>query len=202
MRKLIATTVCCEPGCGGTMEGRKGGYRYVESGLQSVVLKDILVFHCPKCNAVVPEIPAVGILHRVIALKLILKRTFLTGDEMRFLRKFLGHSVNEFAEILGSSKSVVCRWETDKHGAGTDRIVRLMTLAKLVRELAGQPEQVLRRVTIETLSSQLEAAFKLIEARKDKEKEENYEISPEEIAQFAGSPRAVEESLELEAAVN
>lgn len=192
MNDVITTTVCCEPDCGGTMEGRKGGYKYTESGLDSVVLKDILVFHCPKCNAVVPEIPAVGILHRVLALKIILKRAFLTGDELRFLRKFCGYSVAEFAEIMGSSKAVVCRWETSEHGAGTDRIVRLLVLAKLVRELAGQPEPALRNVTINSLNSQVEAAFKLIQSKKGNE--EKYEISPEEIAQFAGPHKVVEET--------
>jgi transcriptional regulator with XRE-family HTH domain len=163
------------------MEGRKGEYRYEESGLDSVVLKDILVFHCTKCNAIVPEIPAVGVLHRVIAMKLLLKRTLLTGEELRFLRKFCGYSVNEFAEIMGSTKSVICRWETQKHGAGTDRTVRLLALAKLVRELTGQPDAVLKNVTVEQLNSQVEAAFKVIEDRRG---DEQYEISPEEMARF------------------
>src|SRR5947209_1720394 len=124
MKNVIATATCRQ--CDGVMEGRKGEYKYVESGLNSVVLKDILVFHCTKCNDIVPEIPMVGILHRVIAMRLLLKKTLLTGQELRFLRKLCGYSINEFAEIMGSSKSVVCRWENQStHGQGTDRIVRL-----------------------------------------------------------------------------
>ena len=61
MRKIVATAKCYRSGCGGTMEGRKGEYRYLESGLDSVILKDILVFHCTKCNTIVPEIPAAGL---------------------------------------------------------------------------------------------------------------------------------------------
>src|SRR5205809_6761575 len=104
MRNVISTARCYRAGCGGTMEGRKGEYRYRESGLNSVVLKDILVFHCTKCNAVVPEIPAAGVLHRVIALRLLWKKTLLTGGELRFLRKLIGYSVTEFGKIMGSPK--------------------------------------------------------------------------------------------------
>src|SRR5665213_2220629 len=111
MTEVISTMRCYE--CGQTMEGRKGEYKYTECGLDSVTLKDILVYHCTNCNAVVPEIPAAGVLHRVIALRLINKETLLTGNEVRFLRKLCGYSMNEFAEILGSSKSVVSRWEKD-----------------------------------------------------------------------------------------
>jgi transcriptional regulator with XRE-family HTH domain len=192
MNMIIATTGCCELGCGGTMEGRKGEYKYVESGLDTVVLKDILVFHCTTCNAIVPEIPAAGFLNRVIAQKLLLKGTLLTGDELRFLRKFCGYSVTEFAEIMGSSKSVICRWETKNHGASTDRTIRLLVLFKLMREMVGQPEPTLKNVTFEELNSKVEAAFKSIE---DRDVDEHYEISPEDIAQFGGGQSIIEQEV-------
>lgn len=174
MSKSIAITTCREPDCGGTMEGRRGEYGYTEGGLDSVILKNILVFHCTKCKAIVPEIPAPGVLHRVIALKLLMKTLLLVGNELRFLRKLCGYSVNEFAEIMGSSKSVICRWETAKHGAGTDRTVRLLVMAKLVREITGQPNPILKKVTVEQLNSQLETAFKAIEDRTGEEQYETF----------------------------
>jgi YgiT-type zinc finger domain-containing protein len=180
MKDVISTAKCRE--CGGVMEGRQGTYKYVESGLTSVVLKDILVFHCTKCNEVVPEIPAAGVLHRVIALQLLNKKTLLTGSELRFLRKLCGYSVNEFAEIMGSNKTVVSRWENQSLGKGTDRTVRLLVMAKLVREVAGQPEPILRNVSVQQLNDELESTLKLIQARRANEK---YEISPEEIARFS-----------------
>lgn len=199
MREVIATTRCYESGCGGMMEGRKGEYRYLESGLNSVVLKNILVFHCTKCNAIVPEIPAVGVLHRVIAMRLLCKKTLLTGKEVRFLRKLCGYSINEFAEIIGSSKSVICRWETQSsHGSGTDRTLRLLFLGKFVRELTGQAEPILKNVTAAELSAEVEAAFKLLEGRGG---DEQYEISPEELVHFGGGPQTTPEP-ELASAVN
>jgi len=178
------------------MEGRKGEYKYTECGLHSVYLKDILVFHCTHCNAVVPEIPAAGVLHRVIAQRIVGKKNLLTGDEVRFLRKLCGYSVNEFAAILGSSKSVVSRWEKDGCGKGTDKIVRLLVLAKFAREIVGEPEPILRNVTLDQLFVEIEKTFKLIEGKS--REIERYDISPEELARFMG---ANEEQLDLVGAI-
>ena len=83
---------------------------------------------------------------------------------------------------MGSSKSVVSRWENyDTHGEGTDRTVRLLALGKLVREIAGQPDTILRNVTVEQLTNEVLNAFKMIVARRN---HEQYEIPPEEIARF------------------
>jgi len=167
------------------MEGRKGDHKYTECGLNSVTLKDVLVFHCTLCNAVVPDIPAAGILHRVIAMRLLHKETLLTGSELRFLRKLCGYSVTEFSEIVGSNKSVIYRWETqDTHGKDTDRIVRLLVVGKLIRELAGAPDPVLRNVNAARLTAEVEHTLKLIQPRRMDEK---YEIPPEEVARFGGS---------------
>jgi transcriptional regulator with XRE-family HTH domain len=183
MRRIVATAKCYRSDCGGTMEGRKGEYKYVECGLDSVILKDILVFHCTKCNALVPEIPAAGILHRVIALRLLMKTTLLTGAELRYLRKLCGYSVNEFSEIMGSSKAVVSRWETQSmHGEATDRTVRLLVLGKLVREIAGRPDPILRNVTVEALSADVLNSLKTLVAKRG---HELYEIPSAEIAKFS-----------------
>jgi transcriptional regulator with XRE-family HTH domain len=183
MSQVMSTTRCDE--CGGVMEGRKGEYKYTECGLQSVKLVDILVYHCPKCNAIVPEIPAAGVLHRVIALKIVNKKNLLTGSEIRFLRKLCGYSVEDFAEIMGSSKNVIHRFERDGCGKENDRTIRLLVLAKLSRELLGQPDKILRNVTIEQLLSDLLETFKIMEGRA--KKDQQYEIPPEEISRYIGS---------------
>jgi YgiT-type zinc finger domain-containing protein len=194
MKDLVSTARCYE--CGNIMEGRKGEYKYTECGLHSVILKDIVVFRCTNCAAVIPEIPAAGVLHRVIALRIVNKKNLLTGSEIRFLRKLCGYSVNDFAAILGSSKSVISRFEKSGCGKENDRLIRALLIAKLTRELAGQPEPILRNVTIEQLNSEVENTFKLIEGRGHKN--ERYEIPPEEIARYVG---ASEEPAELEMAV-
>jgi transcriptional regulator with XRE-family HTH domain len=194
MNNVVSRARCYE--CAGTMEGRKGEYKYIECGLTSVILKDILIFRCTNCNAVVPEIPAAGILHRVIALRLLNKKNLLTGSEVRFLRKFCGYSVTEFAEILGSSKSVVSRWEKSGSGKETDRIVRLLLVNKLMRELVGQPESILKNVTVERLLGEIENTFKLIEGKG--KASDRYEITPKDISDLIGVP---DDSRELVAPV-
>lgn len=193
MDQAIATIRCYE--CGSQMEGRKGEHKYTECGLTSVTLKDILVYRCTQCSAVVPEIPAAGVLHRVIALRLLTKENLLSGSEIRFLRKLCGYSVNEFADIVGSSKHVVSRWEKEGCGKQTDRVVRLLVLAKLTREVFGQPEPILKNVTAEELYNTIEANFKLIEGKA--KASQRYEISPAEIARYAGAPEECAEHAEL-----
>jgi len=179
---VVSQMRCYE--CGGTMEGKKGEYKYIECGLTSVTLKDILIFRCTNCAAVVPEISAAGVLHRVIALRLVRKTNLLTGSEVRFLRKLCGYSATELAEILGSSKSVVSRWEKTGCGKETDRVIRLLFLAKMTREITGHPERILKNVTIDQLIGELESTFKLIDGKG--KASDRYEISPEEITSLAG----------------
>lgn len=189
VKDVVSRTRCYD--CGGTMEGRKGEYKYTECGLHSVILKDILLYRCTNCNAVVPEIPAAGVLHRVIALRLARKTNLLTGSEIRFLRKVCGYSVNEFADVLGSSKTVVSKWEKSGAGKETDKVIRVLFLVRMAREASGRPARLLRNVTIDELLGDLDETFKLIEGKGDAA--ERYEIYPEDIAKLAGVNEETEE---------
>src|SRR5581483_2714880 len=88
--------------CGGVMIGRPESYKYTECGLDSVYLSNVCVFRCTnqKCAAIVPEIPAIGVLHREIARNLVMKETLLSGEEIRFLRKMAGLSSIELSNLL------------------------------------------------------------------------------------------------------
>jgi transcriptional regulator with XRE-family HTH domain len=126
------------------MDGRYTNYFYTECGLDNVVLKEILVYNC-SCGAIVPEIVAISGLHRFIALSLLKKPAILDGKEVRFLRKFVNYSATELADVIGSTKVTMSRWE---NGApitkNSDRLLRLAFFAAMLgrdaKEILGDSE--------------------------------------------------------------
>jgi len=124
--------------CGKTMVGKRENYSYQEIGLKSVVLLNIVVYHC-KCGAIVPEIPYAGLLHNRIALSVLEKKALLSGEEIRFIRKAAGFSATELAHVLGMEKGTVSRWENDKQpiGKDADRLLRAVCFARTMERLAG-----------------------------------------------------------------
>jgi len=130
---------CAE--CGKQMVGMRENYNYTESGLRSVVLKHILVFHC-ECGAIAARIPAMAMLHRAIALSLITKDSLLSGEEVRFLRKMTGLTGVEMANTLGVHKATVSKWEMDKRNITkkSDASLRLLCFAGILQNLLGQKD--------------------------------------------------------------
>jgi DNA-binding transcriptional regulator YiaG len=133
------TRKCFE--CGGTMQGAFENYRYAECGLQSVVLRNILVFHCG-CGAIYPEIAGLGELHQKIFLELISKDSRLTGEEMRFLRKMSGLTATELAKTMGVSKVSVSKWETGakRPQVDKDKFMRAICFMRLLGEYFRQTQ--------------------------------------------------------------
>jgi len=133
-QEVVAGRKCYE--CGGQMEGSRGNYKYSECGLNSVNLVGIVVYHC-SCGAIVPELPALSELHRLIAFKLIQKDTLLSGEEIRFLRKRAGLNGIEFAQLLGVHKTSLSKWEngTRTITKKTDATLRLLSFAAILQEL-------------------------------------------------------------------
>lgn len=118
--------------CGATMETGKENYRYDDSGLPYVVLVNVEVSRCAKCGAVEVKIPAIEPLHRAIAWSVARKDSRLTPEETRFLRKYLGFSTGDLAEIVGIDPATVSRWEngTRPIGPTTDRLLRMMVATR------------------------------------------------------------------------
>jgi|SRR5690348_8638936 len=119
--------------CHRKMVGRRENYNYTEAGLKCVTLTNVLVFHCV-CGNIVAEIPASEELHTLIALDLLQKKTILSGEEARYLRKWVGFSATELAETTGYTKSVISRWENEKQNLTKepDRLLRLVIFAKML----------------------------------------------------------------------
>jgi transcriptional regulator with XRE-family HTH domain len=71
---------------------------------------------------------------------LLRKKTILSGEEARYLRKWVGYSATELAETTGYSKSIISRWENEKQNIGkeSDRLLRLVVFAKMLENAVGQ----------------------------------------------------------------
>ena len=94
----------------------------------AATLVGIRVFRCPACGEEEVEIPRIAELDRVIARHLIEKPGHLASAEIRFLRKFLGLSGRDFAELVGVAPETVSRWENDKQPMehGHEHALRLL----------------------------------------------------------------------------
>lgn len=180
MENMI-TTPCCE--CGKEMKGRIENYRYSECGLGSVVLKNILVFHCSSCGGAMPQLTAAKDLHKLIALRLLRKKSLLNGEEVRFLRKFSRFSQIELANSLGAHKTQVSQWETGlkKLTNRTDRLVRLTFLMRMTSEaLSTAPNDHLSSEALVDIQQMLDQVQGNLQDKKLMEGETNqqYVIDP------------------------
>jgi putative zinc finger/helix-turn-helix YgiT family protein len=107
-------------------------YEFAESGLSNLVLKNIEVVTCTNCGEVAPRIPRISELMCTLALALITKPYDLSGEEIRFLRKYSGTTAAEFAELLSADPSTLSRWENDaqRPGPQSDKLIRVIALAR------------------------------------------------------------------------
>ncbi|MEO0248492.1 MAG: type II TA system antitoxin MqsA family protein [candidate division WOR-3 bacterium] len=117
-------------GCGSQMQMKRGDYRYEESGLSHVVLKNIEIYHCPKCGQTMPRIKQIKKLHKAITEQLVGKQARLAGEELRFLRKEMQLKAIDLARLMGVHKVTVSKWETGQYPvpAAVDRVIRLLYL--------------------------------------------------------------------------
>ena len=137
----ISTQKCGR--CGHVMEGHRENYHYTECGLQSVYLKNILVFHC-RCGEIIARIPNMAWLHRAITFCLIKKETLLSGEEIKFLRKMAGLNGVELAKALGVHKATLSKWENQARNItkNSDAALRLICFAGMIQNLAQQTDLV------------------------------------------------------------
>ena len=84
--------------CGHAMTTRRENVRYDASGLPGVTLVGVEVSRCAHCGEHEVAIPHIADLHRVLAHAVVRKSSRLTPAEIRFLRRSLGWSGQDFAD--------------------------------------------------------------------------------------------------------
>lgn len=178
--------------CGRDVVGRRENYRYAECGLQTVVLKNTLVFHC-ECGSISARIPAMAGLHRAITLSLIYKDSLLSGEEVRFLRKMAGLTGVELAKSLGVHKGTLSNWETNKRHItkNSDGALRLICFVGLVQNLLQQKDIVpqlaeeIRRLSLVDIKNVLRKIREVLEGPKD------VRIDPEQLPLYGESHQSL-----------
>jgi putative zinc finger/helix-turn-helix YgiT family protein len=150
---LEESMMCSDCGKAEVVAKRKN-HRYLECGLDSVILEGVIVSECSACGMQFVEIPAMGQLHRVIAESLVERSEALLPAEIQFLRKSLGWSGVDFAQFMHVDEATVRRWErTDKPqpmGPQAELLLRMAVrhdLKILDYDLAGISQLSLKRST-------------------------------------------------------
>src|SRR5216683_2471201 len=111
-----------------------GNYLFSESGLSNLVLKNISIIKCDECGNSDPIISKPKAIIREVAKAIVNKPFGLTGEEIRFLRKYLGMSQDTFANHLHSDKAVLSRWENDREPVGSKSDLLIRTIAVILGE--------------------------------------------------------------------
>lgn len=117
--------------CKSEMRGGKVPvYQYKESGLDNVSLEGVTIYKCQHGHKLV-HIPHIEMLHDAIAYNTLKNPPCLTSKEFRFLRKWIGLTMNELARELGVSRNTIYRCE--KKGQitrSTDHLLRMLVAKK------------------------------------------------------------------------
>ena len=104
--------------CGAEARIVRGDYEFKETGLRDIVLLDIQLIKCGKCRNVDPILSGVDDLMELIAVAILQKQFRLSGEELRFLRKHIGLSQEEFSKLLHVDKTTLSKWENNEHPIG------------------------------------------------------------------------------------
>jgi len=118
--------------CGSEAKIVRGDYEFKETGLRDLVLLDIELVKCGKCGNVDPILFQVDELMHIAAVAILQKPYRLQGEELRFLRKHIDMSQEEFAKLLHVDKTTLSKWENneDPIGVQSDLLARAVVIAR------------------------------------------------------------------------
>lgn len=115
------------------LSGKAITLKYKECGLDNVTLHGVMNYHCGQCGEDYTGFGDQEKLHALIASVLVRKKGVLQGNEIRFLRTYLGYSGIYFARLTGYTKESISRFENQKKPVEVafDRLVRSLVVNKL-----------------------------------------------------------------------
>jgi DNA-binding transcriptional regulator YiaG len=124
-------------------------YHYTECGLDNVMIEGLNVVNDHAGEETV-VIPAIGLLHQVIAEGIVTLPTKMSGRELRFLRTEMGMTQAQLAEVLKVTLLTVSRWEREENPIqdAAEMLVRLMAVDRLELGLQLSVDSVASKVTL------------------------------------------------------
>lgn len=116
--------------CGADTRIVRGHYNLDTMGIPAVVV-NMEKAECEQCGNVDPIIAHLNDLMRTVALAVVCSPNGLRGVDVRFLRKYMGKTAEEFGKLLNVDKTTVSKWENghDPVGDQSDRLIRLTVVA-------------------------------------------------------------------------
>jgi DNA-binding transcriptional regulator YiaG len=135
--------VCAE--CGKELRVVTGNYRFDEVGVP-VLLQNVPIAQCKECGITEPIVADLNGLMNTIAFAVVGKPCKLTGHDVRFLRKYIGVSADEFSELVKVQPETLSRWENNQQdiGKNSDRLIRFVVVSKS-EDLRMQMEEFLKK---------------------------------------------------------
>lgn len=142
----------CE-NCGGeykTLKNQTIHAPKLVAGNDNLYLESMMVEKCEQCGDTSPYFPTSDEFFATIARAIVLQPYFLTGGEIKFLRKDRGMKAKDFAALLHIDPATLSRWEDDKQARSpqNDALIRLLYV-QLYNEQEAKPfpEKVSDRLT-------------------------------------------------------
>jgi len=124
-------------------------YHYKECGLDNVIIEgmDSVVDHAGDETI---TIPAIGLLHNVIAEGIVMMPSKITGRELRFLRTEMGLTQEKLADVLKVTLLTISRWEREENPIKdtAEMLIRLMAVERLNIQVKLNVDDVAWRVTL------------------------------------------------------
>jgi DNA-binding transcriptional regulator YiaG len=133
--------------CGNAMTKSVGDHVYRESGMDHVILRNVVKYDCESCGAKRVQIERMAQLHRLLAHIIATKPARLLPSEVRFIRDHLELSNRDFAMVMGVSETQASRWTSSEPiGVPAERFLRMLATMGPIVLAAGASSVTLGRI--------------------------------------------------------
>lgn len=128
--------------CGHSLTKSVSDHKYLESGMDHVVLRNVPHYDCAKCGHHSVVIERMAQLHRLLAHIIATKPARLIPSEVRFIRDHLELTNRDFAIVMGVSETQASRWTSSEPiGVPAERFLRMLaTIGPIVVTQAPRVE--------------------------------------------------------------